>query len=578
MAQAPGPRSLGGRTRDGYTLEREVVGSGRDFVVRDGIGMAIMKTWKRAAARTLGSGVVAMIPALMVCAPGVAMAQEGAPKLVVTVVVDQLRPDVLEHYAPAFDGGLRRLLDDGFRFTRATHGHARTATAPGHATLSTGVFPSRHGVVANSWQQRVGFQWQPMYAVADPEAPILGLEHVTVLEGRSPKTMLRDGLPDWISQHDSDARTVSISRKDRGAVPLGGRTSEHVYWMIPELAQFVTSTHYRDGYPGWLRDFNAERMPEIFDAEVWESEIPERFRDLHRADSASYEFDGVHTAFPHVASSETPDTTWQTRNVWRAELPYADEAVLELSLVAIDELELGQRDEVDYLALSFSAPDRVGHQFGPFSPEVFQTLLELDDRLDRLFDALDRDVGAGRWVVGFSSDHGVVTMPEHARTLGVEHADRVIREETLAKLSESLSAAAAGGGTPGDVARRLAERVASLDEVAATYTHHELMLGTPADTFAVLYRNSHYPGRAWGELARWGVEIRFGEDDYVGFPTGTNHESAYYYDRAVPMIFLGGSVQAGRSDDPVYTVDFAPTLAALAGIRVPDDLDGRRIY
>lgn len=510
--------------------------------------------------------------------PASAEAQDGAPKLVVTVVVDQLRADVLEHYAPAFTGGFRRLLDEGFRFTQASHGHARTATAPGHATLSTGVFPSRHGVVANSWQQRDGFQWQPMYAVADPDAPILGFESVTVLEGRSPRTMLRDGLPDWISEANSDSRTVSISRKDRAAVPLGGRSSEHVYWMLPELARFVTSTHYRDGYPGWLRDFNEKRMPEIFGADVWESGIPEQYRGLARADTAAFEFDGVHTAFPHSGVDESPDTTWQTRNVWRSDLPYADAAVLELSLVAIDELDLGQRDPVDYLAVSFSATDRVGHQFGPFSPEVFQTLLELDQSIGRLLDTLDERVGAGRWVLGFSADHGVVTMPEYARTLGVAHADRVPRDSTLAKLTDALSASAAGGGSPDALAVRLAERVSALEEVAAAYTHHDLTLSTPADSFAVLYRNSYYPGRAWGELARWGVELRFGEDDYVGFPTGTNHESVYYYDRAVPLIFMGGPVQAGLSDGRVYTVDFAPTLAALAGIRTPNDLDGRRIY
>lgn len=485
---------------------------------------------------------------------------------------------MLEHYSPAFTGGLRRLLDDGYRFTQASHGHARTATAPGHATLSTGVFPSRHGVVANSWQQRSGFQWVPTYAVADPDAPILGFETIEALEGRSPKTMLRDGLPDWIAQTDSDARVVSISKKDRAAVPLGGRSSEHVYWMVPELARFVTSTHYRSGYPGWLRDFNERRMPEIFSADVWESRITGAFRDLARADTAAYEYDGIHTAFPHAVLEEMPDTSWQSKNVWRSDLPYADAAVLDLALVAIEELDLGQGDQVDYLAVSFSATDRVGHQFGPFSPEVFQTLLELDRDLGILLDALDEKVGTGRWVVGFSSDHGVVTMPEYARTLGVDHADRVIRDETLAKLTEALSASAVGGGTPDALARRLAERVSELEEVAAVYTHHDLTLGTPADSFAVLYRNSHYPGRAWGELARWGVELRFGEDDYVGFPTGTNHESVYYYDRAVPIIFLGGPVQPGVSDDPVYTVDFAPTLAALAGIRVPDDLDGRRIY
>ena len=110
------------------------------------------------------------------------------------------------------------------------------------------------------------------------------------------------------------------------------------------------------------------------------------------------------------------------------------------------------------------------------------------------------------------------------------------------------------------------------------YTHTELALGEPADSFAVLFHNSYYPGRAWGPLSRWGVEVRFGDGDLVGFPTGTNHESTYWYDRHVAMIFMGAGVEPGSSDAPVYTVDFAPTLAGLAGIPIPDDLDGRRIY
>ncbi|NNL31369.1 MAG: hypothetical protein HKO77_10115, partial [Gemmatimonadetes bacterium] len=149
--------------------------------------------------------------------------------LYVAVVIDQLRPDVLDRYAPAFTGGLKRLLDEGYRFTQASHAHARTSTAPGHATLTTGVVPARHGVIANSWQQKRGFRWEPMYAVADPGSPILGFENEESLEGRSPATMIRDGLPDWFAAANSDSRRVSISKKDRAAVPMGGQNSEHVY-------------------------------------------------------------------------------------------------------------------------------------------------------------------------------------------------------------------------------------------------------------------------------------------------------------------------------------------------------------
>jgi hypothetical protein len=247
---------------------------------------------------------------------GVAAQNVGSPRLVVMMVIDQLRGDLLDHYAPAFDGGLRRLLDEGFVYAQASHAHGRTSTAPGHATLATGVFPSRHAVVSNGWAQRVGLEWQVWYAVRDVDSPILGFENEPALEGRSPRTMIRDALPDWLHAYSQDARIVSISKKDRAAIPLGGLTTEHVYWMVPELGRFVTSRHYMTRYPGWLDRFNERVMPAISQVPVWESEVPEGLRSLARPDSAWYEGDGIHTTFPHVSSEENPPDSPQIHNLW----------------------------------------------------------------------------------------------------------------------------------------------------------------------------------------------------------------------------------------------------------------------
>lgn len=527
--------------------------------------------------------LLAVSAAVLVClstASRPAQAQEGdGPKLVVALVVDQLRGDLLDRYAPAFTGGLRRLLDEGFRFRQASHAHARTSTAPGHATIVTGVFPSRHAVVANSWAQRRGGQWTSMYAVEDLESPILGFENVEVLEGRSPKTMLRDGLPDWLYAHDDDARRVSISKKDRAAVPMGGQTTEHVYWILPELGRFITSTHYMSRYPRWLERFNEEVMPAISAPQIWDTEVPEQYRDLARPDSAVYEGDQIHTTFPHVSSEENPPDNVQAHNVWGYDQPRADAAVMALAHTVIDELDLGQRDPVDYLAISLSATDRVGHSYGPLSQEQLSNLIHLDRLLGDFLEYLDEVVGEGAWVLGLIGDHGVVTIPEAQVEMGINpDARRLILEEQNQKLSEALQEAFQTGGSPEEIAERLARLVEQRGLVAKAYTHHELTRGEPADSFAVMFRNSHYPGRAWGPLSRWGVEVRFGRGDLVGFPSGTNHESTYWYDRWVEMTFMGAGVEPGSSDALAYSVDFAPTLAGLAGIPIPDDLDGRRIY
>jgi len=528
----------------------------------------------------VGASAAVLALVLGTAAPLRAQASDG-PRLVVTLVVDQLRPDLLERYDYAFSGGLRRLLDEGFSFTQASHAHARTSTAPGHATIATGVFPSRHAVVANAWAERTDAGWESMYAVADTESPIVGYESVEALEGRSPKNLIRDGLADWLHAQNDDARIVSISKKDRAAIPLGGhRATEHVYWMIPEIGQFVTSRYYANGYPGWLTRFNRDVMPPISAKQVWQSEVPEELRPLAQPDSSWYENDHVHVAFPHVSELENAPGDTQGHNLWAYDQSRADEAVIRLALTVIDELDLGQRDDLDMLLISLSATDRIGHAYGPDSQEQFSNLIHLDRVVGQLLDYLDETVGEGRWILGFTADHGVATMPEAAVEMGLDAgAVRVTAAESNGALGAALRDGAPGTDqSPEAVAERVKKLVEERGAVAKAYTHHELTRGMPVDSFAVLFRNSHYPGRAWGPLSRWGVEVRFGEGDLYGIDTGTNHESTYWYDRWVPIIFLGAGVVAGSADTLAYSVDFAPTLAGLAGIVVPHDLDGRRIY
>jgi len=500
------------------------------------------------------------------------------PSLVVMISVDQLRGDLIERYEEAFTGGFRRFLDEGYSFSQASHAHARTHTAPGHATLSTGVFPSRSGIVANAWQQREAGRWRPMYAVEDLDNPILGFENVEALPGRSPKNLLRTGLADWIRAANDDARTLSISSKDRAAITMAGQTRANVYWLLPQLARFITSTYYAQAYPSWVERFNREVMPGIAADRVWDNETPEEFRHLARADSADYEARGLST-FPHISGIETGGGNLQQHNVWAMAQPRADGALLAFARAAMEELELGRRQATDYLAISLSVTDYVGHAYGPFSQEQLDNLIRLDRRLGDFFDYLDETVGEGRWVAGLSADHGVVTMPEAVQEMeGDTGAERLSLEVMNERLATALREASAEGGTEEEIAERLARLIEERGIAERAYTHHDITRGEPADSFAVLMRNSYYPGRATGTLSPYGVEFRYGEGDLVSFPTGTTHGSPYWYDRHVPIMLLGAGVGRGSSDVAVYTVDLAPTLASLAGIPAPDDLDGKPIY
>lgn len=489
------------------------------------------------------------------------------PKLVVLMVVDQLPAELLERYDTLFTGGFRRLLDDGYRFRNATHDHAFTETAPGHTTLSTGVYPSRHGIVANGWSERSGRGWRSVYSVEDLDRRILGYPR---LPGRGPANIEHSGLPDWIAASDADARVVSISKKDRAAIGLAAQALGEVYWLADQGGQFITSDAYRSRYPEWVSRFNQIMMPRVYADTVWESIVPAGERALTRPDTSMYELDGVHTAFPHRPADLGDEGSPEALNHWRYEYtPFPDRAVMSFTIDAIRDLQLGQRSSVDYLGVSFSQTDLVGHHFGPWSREQLDNLLRLDQELGELLTYLDHAVGPGRWVLALSADHGVLPIPEELAKEGVD-AKRLGRTER----TEFMNAIQSTAGRGEDA---LAHALADLPFVAAAYTFDEIEHGEPADSFEVLYAHSHSRERLGRLEERWGVDARFRPDilSWTAGGTPATHGSPYYYDRHVPLIFLGSSIPAGVSDERAATVDVAPTLARLAGVRAPEDLDGR---
>lgn len=502
--------------------------------------------------------------------------QEG-PSLLVMISVDQLRGDLLPRYRQAFTGGFARLMDQGMFFTSASHAHAVTTTAAGHATLSTGVVPARSGIVGNSWDQRTGQGWERgVYAVSDPESPIVGFP---AAPGRSPRNLLRTGLADWVLAADPGARVASISAKDRAAITMAGKSRSHVYWIYAPAGRFVTSSYYRDEVEGWVERFNEEVMPTLLADSAWASSVPAGVAGLARPDDGTpFEGDGVHTTFPHLAAQEVRGEDPGAFYNWSVHQPRADRAVRLMAQEAVENLELGRRGSVDYLALSFSATDYVGHGYGPLSQEQLDNLTRLDRELGEFFSYLDETVGEGRWVVGLSGDHGVMSMPEGLQGEGIagRRVNAQSRQQMMVRAIEDATRSANGDmdRLPAVLARTLEDRAL----VAAAYPHEDLMSGEPADSFAVLFRNSYYPGRGAGWLSRFGVEIRFDYMELVSRPTGTTHGSPYWYDRWVPLILMGPEVQAGTSDRPVFTVDLAPTLASLGGIPTPSDLDGKSVY
>jgi len=518
---------------------------------------------------------VAIVPAVLAaCSDG--GREPEAPALVVIVTVDQLRGDLLERYQPALEGGFARIMSEGLVYTGASHNHSSTFTAVGHTTLGTGLYPVNHGIIENSWYERMtDGSLRAVYAVEDSLSPILGYP---TAGGRSPANIRADGFGDWVIAADTAARVLSISTKDRGAIPMAGQSRTHeVYWWMPQDGRYVTSEYYTDDYPNWVQRFNRERIPQLMADTIWANPVPEAQQSLARRDDAPYESDGEHVTFPHLRSVEAGRSA-AAGNLWRRSTPFIDRATLEMALDGMRELQLGQRGATDYLSVSFSATDYVGHSYGPLSQEQLANLDHLDGLLAELLTALDAQVGEENWTLALSADHGVLTTPEYLVELG-EPGYRTSGEDG-ALLDSVVAAAAAAAEAEGLEGLELRRRVAEAAETVffvedVMVPEDELLQGEPADSFVALFQKSYTPGRMQG-IPEYDLPMRTTEGSLISpYSLGSSHGSPYWYDRWVPIVFMGSGVRAGRSSEAVYTVDVAPTLAALAGLTAPSGLDGR---
>lgn len=531
------------------------------------VGLAARATLGALALGALALGVAACAP-MRAPAPAAQVAGTAPrPRLVVMLVVDQFRPSDIERYGDLFTGGVRRLLTQGRVYTNATHDHAITETAAGHASLATGVHPMRHGVVANEWSERTASGWLEVSNVGDSTAKIVGQPR---LGGVSPRALLRTGLADWMVAADNRSRIASVSGKDRGAVLPAAHAKGQVYWFHPSSGRFVTSAYYRDRYPAWVDEFTAITQSNYMRDSVWTNQTPAAALGRAMPDSQPYEGNGVNTFFPHRFAVEgRPGRFWE----WITGTPILDAITLDFAETMVRELGLGRDEVPDFLNVSLSQTDRVGHGYGPLSREQLDNLLRLDRELGAFFDFLDRAVGAGRWTVGLSADHGALSAPETLPQPGepaVGHRTTAAEKAAMTAIYADAERTAGDAQTPAKVAAALK----LLPFVADAYTHAQLERATPADSFAMLARRSLHPGRAAAESSKHGVEVRF-IPGLLSSARGTGHGSPYWYDRHVPMIFMGAGIAPGRDTTRASTVDFAPTLARILGVRSPDDLDGR---
>jgi predicted AlkP superfamily pyrophosphatase or phosphodiesterase len=485
------------------------------------------------------------------------------PTLVVLITVDQLRADYLQRFGPQLNGGLARLMRGGAWFTDAQHDHAITETAPGHATLLAGRFPRSTGIMLN----RAG--------VDDDAAPLLG---GAVGQGASPRRFIGTTLVDWLRAADPRSRTLSVSMKDRAAILPVGRSRSSVYWYSPD-GRFTTSRYYADTLPTWVRAFNARRMPQSYAGKAWTLLLP---------DSAYPENDGPLVqlgvaTFPH----ELPRDTAGAANLVRI-TPFMDDVTSAFALQGLTALGLGAGPQTDLLAMSLSATDIIGHRYGPDSREIHDDVLRLDRTVGAFLDSLYRLRDSSRVVVVLTSDHGVAPIPELARNGDGAPPERVDLAPLVVALRAGLRAArvdtmAIDLDQQIVFVDRAAFRAASVNADSALAAFAANLRREPGvrrvDQYRMLIADSLKDpiARRWSHQfpATANVELVVTLTPYSTWGGNVaSHGSPYDYDTQVPMIFYGAGVRAGKYNQFVRTVDLAPTLAALAGVKPTERLDG----
>ncbi len=534
-------------------------------------------------------------------------AAEPPPRLAVVISVDQMRADYLERFRPYFtEGGFKRLTDRGAWFQNSHYGHAVTKTAPGHATILSGVNANVHGIVANEWLDRATFIQGNN--VEDVTAPLVGLPPrldryanatFAAKAGRSPRNFLGVTVGDRLkARYGAAAKVFGVADKDRAAILMSGPKADAAYWT--EEGRFVTSTYYRKELPAWVEKFNTERGAAQHFGQVWDRLLaPAVYDAVQGPDDAPGEQaeDTLPTTFPKKVDGGKPALTDKYYDAFD-HTPWDNDLVEDMAERLVENEQLGADATPDLLCVGFSQPDKAGHAYGPDSHEVMDSYVRLDRTLAEFFEFLDRKVGLAHCVIVLTADHGVAPLPEKIqREQGPNAAGRLAGGPLDAYVKAGLDAAF---GPPGDnlywavrdnsgyhlnpaalaaknlaapaVGARLRDILLQHPMIAAAYTREQLTDPAPLDEFGEMERLSYYAPRS--------TDVVYIPKPYFieRSPTGATHGTPYEYDTHVPQVWFGAGVPPGIHRERVAQESLAPTLAELLGVTLPPEAKGKRLF
>ncbi len=513
----------------------------------------------------------------------VAPAAGSEPKLIVFIAVDQMRGDYIDHFLPQWTAGLRRLVAEGAYFTQADYPYFGTVTCAGHASLSTGTVPAIHGMILNSWWDRS--LNKSVNCTDDDGERLVGYSGTPKGVGQSAKRLIAPTLSDELRmQARVPAHVASVSLKARSAINLGGHRPDAATWLDDD-GNWVTSTAFAKAPLPYIAAYVRAHPVSGELGRAWDRALPKDRYFYQDTPSGRRKVAIGTTSFPHMIRTANAPIDSAFVDAWEAS-PFSDAYVAALAAASIDGLKLGRNGGTDFLGISFSALDKVGHDFGPDSHEIQDVLIRLDQEIGKLLDKLDRDVGRGAYVVALSADHGVAPIPERAAAAGFD-AGRIDLPSMIAAVDAALSGTLGPGKyvagifhtdlylVPG-IYEKLLQNPAAMDAalkamrdcpgVWRAYSRDVLRTSAnDGDPITRAAARSYYDGRS-GDL------VFLPRAYWINSASTTSHGTGHRYDTHVPVVLFGKGIKPGEYVQPISPIDIAPTLAYLGSVTLADPM------
>lgn len=511
-------------------------------------------------------------------------AEVARPKLVVGLVVDQMRWDYLYRYYNRYtNGGFKRLVNEGFSAENTYIPYTPTYTACGHTCIYTGSVPAIHGIIGNDWYDTE--TKKNMYCTEDTSVVTVGSTPSS--EGNmSPKNMLSNTITDELRLATNfRGKVIGISLKDRGSILPAGHAANAAYWYQGSTGNWITSSYYMNEVPDWIADYNKLKLANKFYAKNWETLYPIETYVNSTSDEQAYE--GKLSTFPHSLAQFTDKNYDAIRST-----PYGNTITLDLAKLAILSEDLGKDNITDFIAVSCSATDYVGHQYGPNSIEAEDTYLRLDKDFEEFFNYLDKQVGKGNYTIFLTADHGAAHVPgfmqKNKLPAGVV-SDRDIASKLNTYLNDKFKVnnlvirsmnnqiifdheKTDKGEVSFEVIKSASiDFLKKLDGFANVVDISRISQSTLPDVQKKMITNGYNAKRS-GDLY-----YILNPNWFNGSSTGTTHGNWNPYDSHIPLVFMGWGIKPGASNKTHYMTDIAPTLAALLHIQMPNGNVGEPI-